>query len=420
MTATATRTSLVVLLVGVVLMVGLSAWLVPWHPVPGGTPAPAAPATVFSPAQVHEAETFSRWARVWSWSSLAVGLLVACWLGFSRYGAALVARLPGPWWVRAVLAVAALALIGRLVTLPFAVLLRRLVRDHGLSHQPWAGFAADLARSEAVTIVTTSIGVVVLLACARRWPTAWPAVAGALLAGLVLLGSFVYPVVVEPLFNSFTPLPEGQLRTEILHVAAAEHVQVDDVLVADASRRTTTLNAYVSGFGSTRRVVLYDNLVNDLPPREALSVVAHELAHARHQDPLVGSLIGAAGSLAAVGLLGLLVSAGPWRRDVGDPRMVPLLLALVAAGTLLASPVVNLVSRQIETRADVDALEATHDAGAFIDMQRELSVRALADPTPPALSQLWFGSHPTALTRIAIARQLERRGDAAADPPGQL
>jgi STE24 endopeptidase len=403
----ARRTSLVVLLVGVVLVVALSAWLVPWDPVPGGTPPPAHADTVFSAAQVRQAESFSHAARLWSWSSLAVGLLVACLLGFTRYGARLVDRLPGPWWVKAVEAVVVLSLVGTVVTLPFAVQLRRLVRSRGLSHQSWSGFAADLLRGELVTVVTTSLGIVLLLACARRWPRAWPAVAGGLLAVLVMLGSFVYPVVVEPLFNSFTPLPAGPLRSSILRLAAAEHVHVDDVLVADASRRTTTLNAYVSGFGSTRRVVVYDNLVNDLPQREALSVVAHELAHARHQDPLVGSAIGAGGALVGVGLLGLVLTTGSRRRQPGDPRVVPLVLALVAVGSLLSSPLVNLVSRQIETRADVDALETTRDPGAFIDMQRELSVRALADPTPPAWSQLWFGSHPTALTRIAIARQLE-------------
>ena len=84
--------------------------------------------------------------------------------------------------------------------------------------------------------------------------------------------------MVEPLFNWFTPLADGPLRTQILELADEEGVEVDDVLVADASRRTTTLNAYVSGFGSTRRVVVYDNLVDDLPEDQALSVVAHELA----------------------------------------------------------------------------------------------------------------------------------------------
>ena len=85
---------------------------------------------------------------------------------------------------------------------------------------------------------------------------------------------------------------------------------------------------------------------------------------------------------------------------------MPLLLALLAIGTVLASPLENAISRQIETRADVDALEATHDPQAFVAMQRQLSLRSLADPTPPAWSQFWFGSHPTTLTRIAIARDL--------------
>ena len=188
---------------------------------------------------------------------------------------------------------------------------------------------------------------------------------------------------------------------------------VDDVLVADASRRTTTLNAYVSGFGGTRRVVVYDNLVDDVPQDQALSVVAHELAHAKHDDVLIGSLLGAAGAVFGVGLLGAAwsarVGAGPGVA-MRDPRVVPLVLALLALGTLLASPVQNAISRQIETRADVDALEATGDPEAFVAVQRQLALRSLADPTPPAWSQFWFGSHPTGLTRIAIAQQLGQHG----------
>jgi STE24 endopeptidase len=403
------RAALAVTLVGGVAFVLVALWLVPWHPVPGGTPPPASAASVFSPGQIQRAEDFSRWARVWSWSSLAVSLAVACWFGFTRLGRRLTDRLRGPWWVRVVLAVAALSLVGRVVTLPFGVLLRREQLDRGLSNQSWTGYATDVALSQVVGIVTTSLALVVVVACARRWRRAWPAVAGALLGVLVLVGSFVYPVLVEPLFNTFTPLPDGSLRTQILRLADREHVHVDDVLVADASRRTTTLNAYVSGFGSTRRVVVYDNLVDDLPEDEALSVVAHELAHARHGDVVTGSVLGAAGGVLGVGLLGLLVGSIASRRRLGmaDPAVVPLVLALVALGTLAASPAQNAVSRQIETRADVDALEATHDPEAFVAMQRELALRSLADPNPPAWSQLWFGSHPTTLTRIAIARSFD-------------
>ncbi len=137
-----------------------------------------------------------------------------------------------------------------------------------------------MAVSWLVNAVGTSLVVLVVVGTARRWRTWWPAVAGGTAAVLVMLGSFVYPVLVEPLFNQFTPLPDGPLRTAVLRLADEEGVHVDDVLVADASRRTTTLNAYVSGYGSTRRVVLYDNLVRDVPQDQVLSVVAHELGHA--------------------------------------------------------------------------------------------------------------------------------------------
>ncbi len=386
---------------GAIAFVVVALLLVPWDPVPGGPLHPPDPSSVFTAAEIRRAEAFSSWARVWSWCSLATSLVLACVLGFTRLGAALVERIRGPWWWQVVVAVAALDVAGRLLTLPFAVLLRRRVLDYGLSHQAWGAYAVDLAKGEAVDVVVTSIALAVLIGVARRWPRAWPAVAGLLLAGLVMLGSFAYPLLVEPLFNKFTPLPDGELRTQIFELADQEGVRVDDVLVADASRRTTTLNAYVSGYGSSRRVVVYDTLVDDVDDREALSVVAHELAHARHDDVLTGSMLGASGALLAVGLLGLLGGG------VADPRRVPRVLALVAVAGLLASPVQNAISRRIETRADVDALRATHDPEAFIEMQKELARKSLADPTPPAFSLLWFGSHPTVLMRIALAERFE-------------
>jgi STE24 endopeptidase len=216
-------------------------------------------------------------------------------------------------------------------------------------------------------------------------------------------------VLVEPAFNHFTPLPDGRLRTDILHLADQEGVHLDDVLVADASRRTTTLNAYVSGYGSTRRVVLYDTVLHDLPRRQILSIVAHELGHARHDDVLVGSVLAALGTTAGIGLLGLLLPVVRRREGaLRDPVAVPAVLALVALGTLLSSPVNNGLSRQIETRADVDSLQTTRDPQAFVTMQKQLALHALSDQ-PPAWSQFWFGSHPTTLERIAIAQQLAQQ-----------
>jgi STE24 endopeptidase len=404
--------------VGGAAFVVLAVLLVPWHPVPGGGPSTLPSRESVLPAdQLARASAYAGPARLLGWASYAVSMAVACWLGFTRAGRRLMGRLRGWWWVRVLLGVAAVSLVGRLATLPFAVVGYRRRVSYGLSTQAWPDWARDVVVSWAVGVVTTSLVLLLVVGCARRWRTWWPAIAGVIAAALVLVGSFVYPLLVEPLFNSFTPLEAGPLRTAVLQLADEEGVPVDDVLVADASRRTTTLNAYVSGFGGTRRVVLYDNLVNDLPQDQALSVVAHELGHAKYDDVLHGSLLGAAGAMTAIGLLGVVLSrrrrtrhgeADP-QNTAGDPAVVPLVLALVAVAGVMASPVQNGISRRIETRADVTALEATAHPRAFIVHQKQLATRSLNDLSSPAWSQFWFGSHPTTRERIAIAGWLSDR-----------
>jgi STE24 endopeptidase len=404
------RWSLVTFLVATIAFVAVAALFIPWHPVPGGTPTPVHENAVFTQAQISRAHAYSDPARHLGWASLAVSMVVTLVLGLTPLGRRLAARLRGWWWVRVVQAVVGLAVIGRLVTLPFAVIGHHRALDYGLSTEAWGLWTVDLLKGLVLTVVISSLLLLVLIGCARHFPRAWPAVAGGVLGCLVMVGSFVYPVLVEPAFNQFTPLQNGPLRTDILELADREHVHLDDVLVADASRRTTTLNAYVSGFGSTRRVVLYDNVVHDLPRGQILSIVAHELGHARHDDVLTGSVLAALGTVLGIGLLGLvlpLVRAAPGLRD---PTVVPLVAALVAIATLAASPVNNGLSRLIETRADVASLEATRDPVTFEKMQRELDLHSLSD-NGPAWSHFWFGSHPTTLERIAIAEQLGRRMD---------
>lgn len=389
---------------GAALFLLLAVTLVPWHPYPGGALHPPPADTVFTSAQIARASAYSHAARWLSRTDLLVTLAVGCALGFTSFGRRVAARVRGPWLWRATVLVVVSLVLGRLAGLPIAIALQREDLRYDLSRQTWSAYARDTALGMLVTAVATVVAVIVLLAVIRRFPRAWPMIAGAAIAALVLLGSFVYPLLVEPLFNHFEPLPDGSLRSQVMRLAAEEHVRLDDVLVSDASRRTTELNAYVTGFGSTRRVVLYDNLVRDVPRGQVLSVVAHELGHARHDDVLTGTLLGIAAAFVGVGLLGLLVG----RRYDGlrDPAVVPLLLALFALGSTLALPIENTISRQIEARADVDALITTRDEASFVALQRQLAVSSLADPTPPAWSQFCFGSHPTALQRIAMAGRI--------------
>jgi STE24 endopeptidase len=254
---------------------------------------------------------------------------------------------------------------------------------------------------------------VLLVGLARRAPRTWWAWAAGAAALLVVAGSFLWPLVIEPAFNRFTPMPPGQLRSDLFALARENGTPVDQVLVADASRRTTSLNAYVSGFGSTRRIVVYDTVLAQLPDDQIESIVAHELGHVSADDVLTGTLVGALGAAAGVAALGWLLTSQPLLRrsgadGPGDPRVVPLVLLLVAVGTLLATPVQNLVSRQIEARADLHALDLTQDPRTFIAMQRRLAESGLQEPSPPRVLHVLFGDHPTAAERVAMAQTWER------------
>ncbi len=367
----------------------------------------------FSVAELARENAFHEAIRPPAYLSLVVGLLVAGVLGLTGLGARLVAVLPGHWTIQAVLGTTIVLALGQLVTLPLDVQSERVLRRYGLSTQDWGGWSNDLLRSLGIRALTTSLVVVVVLALARRFPTGWWAGAALASALLVVGGSFLYPVVFEPAFNSFTPLPAGQLRDDLLALAAKDGVPVEDVLVADASRRTTALNAYVSGFGSTRRIVVYDTLVSSSTAREVELVVAHELGHAKEQDVLHGTVIGALGAAVGILVLAMLLSWQPLLVRVGasgpgDPRVVPLVLFLGVLAPLLLAPVTNLLSRHVEARADIHSLELTGDLGTFVASEQRLSLTNLSDLDPARLVYAMFFTHPSAPERIALAREWER------------
>lgn len=413
----ARREAWLVLAVATAVFLAMAMLLVPWEWVPGGELRPARPEDLFTADQVALAEEYSSRRRLLGWASYAVSSAVALLLGLSRWGAVLVRRLRGglSWWGAVPVATLGLLVLGRLATLPLSVAAHQHDLDYGLTEQSWSGWLVDHAKSLAVAWVLTSLVLVGLLALVRRFPRRWFHAAGAGAAGLVVAGSFLYPVLLEPVFNEFTPMAEGAFRQSVLELAQDQGVRVDEVLVSDASRRTTTLNAYVSGLGSTRRVVVYDNLLEDLTSDEARAVVAHELAHAAHHDVALGTAMGAVGAVGGVALLGLLLGSPRLLRASGatspaDPAVLPLVLALVTLGGFLASPVQNAVSRAVEVRADRAALVATGDAGTFLAMQRELALASLSDPTPPRWSSFWFGSHPTVLQRAGLPRSMREAG----------
>jgi STE24 endopeptidase len=393
------------LLLGFALAIALTT---PWHPLPGKVPGGAVHPDAtrdFSATQIARETAYHDMIRPWGITWLAVSLLVPALVGFTPLGARLVDRLRRRHWlVQVVAAVVGFTLLSTVVTLPFAARSHAIQRHYRLTLQGWGGWASDVARGYAVATLSTLLVVLVIVALARRFPRGWWMPVAALGAALVIAGSFVYPYVVEPVFNRFHSLPAGGLRTTLMDLARSDHQPLRDILVADASRRTTTENAYVSGFGASRRLVLYDNLINQDSPSEIRVLTAHELGHAKYDDVLHGTLEGALAVATAMCALFLLLGA-----RAGDPRRVPLVLALYAVVGFAVTPLTNLVSRHIEARADAHSLALTADPHTYVEAQKKLAVSGLDDLKPSPVLYALFFSHPAPAERIAMAHDWARQ-----------
>jgi STE24 endopeptidase len=405
-------------LCGLVIALAVSlAVLVPWHRPPAPRGDQLAALADLPDDDVAKGRAFAAALRPGRYAGLLIGLAVALLLGLTPLGAKLVSLAGRPfgdsWVARAVLGGLAVVFVAELAVAPLAAWRHTVMVRYGLSTQTWAGWAVDLLKAYAVGAVIGAVTLLGFYTVTRYAPRWWWAFGAAGAAGLVVLLSFVLPVLVEPVFNKFTPMPPGPLRTELMALAERDGVPVRDVLVADASRRTRAVNAYVSGLGPTRRVVVYDTLLREAPPEEVTAVVAHELGHAKDRDVLTGTLTGALGAAAAVVALYLLGSWSGLLRAAGvdsisEPRAIALLLAVSTVAGLLSAPGQAFLSRRTEARADAHALALTDDPAAFEAMQRRLSTVNLADPDPPRWEYLYFATHPTTVQRMAAARAYAR------------
>lgn len=296
-------------------------------------------------------------------------------------------------WAVLVLAAAAIA------TLPLDLWLG-LVRERrfGLSTQTARGWLADRAKGEAIELVLAAVVWGAAIGLVHAFPRWWPAAAAAALALFVLFMSFVAPVVLEPIFNRFRPLDDERVAGELRVLAERAGVPVRNVLVADASRRTTRTNAYVSGLGPTRRVVVWDTLLAEADEAELKLVVAHELGHRRDRHVLKGTLLGMGGAVTAVLLL--------WAA-LGTPRPgdFPLAALLFTSLEIAGLPAISWISRRWERQADRRSLELTGDRDAFARAHVALARKNLSDLDPPRLAYLMLFSHPTPPERLALARR---------------
>ena len=370
-------------------------------------PVPVSARSYFSAAEIERARDYRRPQLALYGARLAIegGVLL------------LLVRRPPRWLrggrrplARAAGAGAALALVLAVAPLPVAAVARQRSIDVGLTTQSWGGWAGDQVKGLGIEVPLAAAGGLLAVGLMRRFPRHWWAPGAAVVVALGAVFTYAAPVVLAPVFNRFEPLPPGQTRTDVLELARRADVEVGQVYRVDASRRTTAANAYVAGLGATKRVVLYDTLLERFSRDEVRLVVAHELAHVRHRDVPYGLLwLALVAPAALIAVQRLTERLAPER---GTAAALPALALSVGVVSLGLTTISNQLSRAVEARADSYALRLTDAPEPFIGFERRIALQNVSDPDPPGWITALLATHPPTVERIGlgVAYERERRG----------
>lgn len=278
-----------------------------------------------------------------------------------------------------------------------------------------AMWGLDFLLASAVELMLLLIAVAILYSLLTWSPRWWwlltPAVGGCVAIAYALLA----PLTIDPLFNTFVPLSETEwkeVRPRILALTQKANLPVQDVYVMNASRTGKHSNAYFAGFGSTRRIVFYDNLLRNHSLEEVESILAHEIGHWKYDHIVRGILLGSFALILGAWIVdGILVNASsqtPWKlTSKNDPASVGLLAMVLFFGEWLVRPVENYVSRSFEVQADLASLELIKDRDLFIQSEKRLAIQNKSNVAPSPWNQWIFSTHPSSVDRIRMAREFE-------------
>ena len=372
--------------------------------------------SLFTPDEISIGLQRSWQSRLLMWGSQATHIVLLLILVFTPLGRRLADRLEQMtarrWLLTVLLAGLAFFLADAITSFPWQIARWQWNRSWDLSNQTLLPWLRDYAVGQGILAVVEGVLLVGWFALIRWMPRAWWLIGAGMATAFGVVSAFLLPLVVAPLFNTFTPLRDTEwanLEPGIRKLLDEAKVPIGDIFVVDASKQSNHSNAYFTGFGSTRRIVLYDTLLKDHPADEIESILAHELGHWLHDHIAKGLLLGGIASAVGLYLLRRILLRSLHRGPLDlkaqhDPASLFLFMLLVWIGSWFAMPIQNAVSRHFERQADWSSLELAHDAEAFIRAERRLAVRNKGNLTPSRWNVWLFGSHPPAIERIRMAQ----------------
>jgi STE24 endopeptidase len=316
-----------------------------------------------------------------------------------------------------------LLLLTAAVSLPVDIYGHHISRAYGLSVQGWVSWAGDWCKAEAILLIIEIFAVFLLFRIIRKSPQRWWFYFWLLAQPFIFLLIFVAPVILDPMFNTFEPLaktnPQLVSAIETVTRRGGLNIPADRMFEMKASEKVTTYNAYVTGIGATKRVVVWDNTARDMTIPETLYVFGHEMGHYVLDHIYKGlaffSLMTFVGFwLGRKIVLAVLARWGEqWRiRGIEDLAALPVLLLILAMLSFVAEPIDSAFSRHLEHQADIYGLEVTR--GLFPNNNevaastfQKLGEKSLDYPTPNSFLVLWSYDHPTIRDRIRFVLQYD-------------
>jgi Zn-dependent protease with chaperone function len=295
--------------------------------------------------------------------------------------------------------------------------------QYGLSVQGWGSWFADVLKGEAISMVMGVPILWFLIWRIRRNPRYWWLETWLISIPLAIFLFFVTPIVIDPMFNKFEPLdktnPELVRQLERVTARGGLSIPRDRMFLMKASEKVTTLNAYVTGFGPSKRVVVWDNTIQKASTAETLFVFGHEMGHYVLNHVVIGLVAVEMGMLLALLVLyrlsgWFLTHFGPrWQiRELGDWAALPMLFLIFGILSFIATPIQSTVSRQMEHNADVYGLEVTHGINANSQEAGAHAFQVLGElsysyPYPSKLVVFWFYDHPAIPDRVRFAHEYD-------------
>lgn len=391
------------------------------HP-PLGARTPARNEDFFDEDQLAELRAYSRpRKKVDLAAKIVVGAIDLVLIFVLDLGPEIAGWVDGaPWPLQLVVVAGLFALVSQVLMLP-ADWWATMVHDkrHGLSNQSAGLWAGDQVKGLVLNVVLSALLLVPIFWAIRTFDTWW-LVGGLLFLGIALFLNFVYPVLIMPRFNKFTPMEPGPLRTRIEEIAELADTSIEGVYTMDGSKRSRRGNAFVAGFGPTKRVVVYDTMM-DFPLEQLAQVVAHEIGHYRLNHipktfPLAGlqMLITLAFVQYVIGSDTVLGWAGV--DDLGDPGAAPLFLLGLGLPMAALGLVSSWVSRRNEREADLEALELLGDPTSFVAMWPSFVALNKADLEPGWWDKL-NASHPGVAERMQFGLDWAELNQVPVTPP---